>query len=290
MTILIAGSTGNLGSLVLAELAHHPVHVRALTRDVGKADFPLNVEAIEGDVLDIERMRTVLAGVSTLFLINPVAEDELAQALTMLGLARDMSVKGIVYISMLNSDVLIDTPHSAAKLAAEQTIARFRMPATVLRPTYFMQNDLLQKDALEKGFYAMPIGGIGVSMIDIRDLAELASQELLRRELSDTPLATTTIDVVGPHVITGEQGAAIWSKAMGTEVRYAGDDVAALEKRLASRRGAWLAYDQALMFRGFQRDGMIPAEGAWQEVSDRLNRPLRTYESFAQEQARAWQG
>lgn len=189
---------------------------------------------------------------------------------------------------MLNADVFLDTPHSSAKYAAELMIEKYGVPATILRPTYFMQNDLLQKDALANGFYAMPLGSRGVAMIDARDLAELAALELIRRHDAPEALPLARIEVVGPDVLTGEDGAHIWSQVIGRTITYAGDDVAALEKRIGGRSESWLAYDQALMFRGFHKDGMIPAAGSAQALAEMLGRPLRTYRSFVGEQAAAW--
>jgi len=49
--------------------------------------------------------------------------------------------------------------------------------ATVLRPAYFMQNDLRQKDALNNlSVYGMPIGDKGLSMVDVQDMGEAAAE------------------------------------------------------------------------------------------------------------------
>jgi uncharacterized protein YbjT (DUF2867 family) len=288
MSILVVGSTGKVGSIVVAELSKRGADIRALIRDPSKASFPDRVEVVKGDVLDVEAMRAVLADTSTLFLINPVAKDELAQALVMLGLAVDAGVKGVVYVSMLNANVFLDTPHSAAKYAAELMIEKYNVPATILRPTYFMQNDFMQKDALQSGFYAMPIGRQGVSIVDIRDIAEIAALELIRRESAPDKLPFSTIEIVGPEVFTGESGAAVWTGVLGKRIAYSGDDLAGLEERISSRNERWLAYDQVLMFRGFHRDGMHPASRSIETLEAMLGRPLRTYQSFAEEFARAW--
>ncbi|MCK1323583.1 NmrA family NAD(P)-binding protein [Bradyrhizobium sp. 156] len=288
MAILVVGSTGKVGSLVVAALLARGADVRALTRDPSKASLPEGVSVVKGDLLDVDTMRQILADVTTLFLINPVARDEHTQALVTLGLARDANVKGVVYLSMLNADAFLDTPHSSAKYAAELMIEKYGIPATILRPTYFMQNDLLQKDALANGFYAMPLGRRGVAMIDARDLAEVAAFELIRRQNAPESLPLARIEVVGPDVMTGEDGAKIWSEVTGTEIVYAGDDLVALEKRIGSHSESWLAYDQALMFQGFHQDGMIPAEESVQTLMETLGRPLRTYRSFVIEQAAAW--
>jgi hypothetical protein len=56
------------------------------------------------------------------------------------------------------------------------------LPATILRPCYFMQNDAQQKDALlNHGVYGMPLGSAGLSVVDTRDIGEAAAKELVVR-------------------------------------------------------------------------------------------------------------
>ncbi len=77
-------------------------------------------------------------------------------------------------------------------------------PVTILRPAYFIQNDLRQKDALlGGGVYGMPVGAKGISMVDVRDIGEAAAKELLRREQASAPLPREIFELVGPDVLTG---------------------------------------------------------------------------------------
>ena len=63
-----------------------------------------------------------------------------------------------------------------------------------------MQNDLAMKDALlGRGVYAWPIGDKGVSMVDTRDIAEVAALCLLQRENAPEPLSRETIEIAGPR-------------------------------------------------------------------------------------------
>ena len=52
-------------------------------------------------------------------------------------------------------------------------------------------------------------------MVDIRDIADAAVAELLRRERAPHPLPRTTIELVGPETLTGEAIAAIWASVLG---------------------------------------------------------------------------
>ena len=80
MNILVTGSTGTVGSLVVRGLAAQGAHVHAMTRDPNKATFPAGVIAVKGDMTDIPSMRAALKEVDTLFLLNAVVADEVTQA------------------------------------------------------------------------------------------------------------------------------------------------------------------------------------------------------------------
>ena len=181
-----------------------------------KAHLPPGVRAVKGDVLDPETMRGALRGVDTLFILNPVVADELTRALLTLRLAKDAGLKGIVYFSMANADALVDVPHAAAKFAGERLIESLDLPATILRPNYFFQNDAMVKDAfLGNGLYAMPVGNVGAAMVDIRDIADVAALELLKRDSAADRLPRDLIDISGPEILTADSIASIWTDVLG---------------------------------------------------------------------------
>jgi uncharacterized protein YbjT (DUF2867 family) len=154
MTILVTGGTGTIGSQVVQRLAGQSERIRALVRDdASKAKVPAGVEPVQGDMTDVASMRTVLKGVDTLFLLNAAAPGEVTQALLTLDLAREAGVQRIVYFSVFNSALFDDVPHFASKHLAERVIDAQALPATVLRPAAFMQNDLMLQDALKAGVY-----------------------------------------------------------------------------------------------------------------------------------------
>ncbi len=67
----------------------------------------------------------------------------------------------------------------------------------------------MQKDALRsRQTYATPVGKVGLTMIDGRDVAEIAALELLRREQSGNPLPAETIELVGPEAFTEKASSA----------------------------------------------------------------------------------
>jgi uncharacterized protein YbjT (DUF2867 family) len=288
MTILVTGSTGTIGSLVIQRLAPQGVEIRALARDAGKLKAPAGVQPVQGDMADAASMRAALKGVTTLFLLNAVVADETTQALVMLDLAREAGVRRMVYFSVFNSAIFDDVPHFAGKHLVERIIDSQAIPATVLRPAYFMQNDLMFADALKGGLYPQPIGGVGLAMVDARDIADAAAAELLRRERAPHLLPRTTIELIGPDTLTGADIAAIWSSALGRDVRYGGDDLDAFESQAAGRMPGWMAHDMRLMLRAFHRHGMVPGADSRAVLEALIGHPLRSYRAFAAETAAGW--
>src|SRR3954466_871783 len=142
LTILVTGATGTVGRQVVEQLVKRGADVRALVRDAAKAKFPAGVTVVPGDLLDVDSLRSALSGVSTLFLLNAVVPDEFTQALIALNLAREAGIERIVYLSVIHSDISVNVPHFAGKFGVERMIERMGFKATILRPAYFMNNDL----------------------------------------------------------------------------------------------------------------------------------------------------
>lgn len=289
MTILVTGATGAIGSQIVHRLVDEGASVRAVVRSPEKASLPAGVDVRKGDMTDIASMRAALEGVSTLFLLNAVVADEVTQAILTLSLARDAGIERIVYFSVFNADRFTDVPHFTGKYTVERMIEEFDLPATILRPCYFMQNDVSLKEVIAKNsVYPMPVGSVGVSMVDTGDIAQIAAAFLLKRERSATPLPREVVELVGPQAMTGSALAAIWAEALGKPVNYGGDDLDAFEAQMASRAPSWVARDMRLMVGRFQQDGMAANDDALARMSELLGRAPRSYRDFAFDTAKAW--
>ncbi|RVB34199.1 NmrA/HSCARG family protein, partial [Mesorhizobium sp. M7A.F.Ca.CA.004.05.1.1] len=216
------------------------------------------------------------------FLLNAVVPDEFTQALVALNVARSAGIERIVYLSVIHADVYVNVPHFAGKFGVERMIEQMGFKATILRPAYFIQNDLMIEDVITGyGTYTMPIGVKGLAMIDVRDIAEIAALELLRRERSAEPLALERINLVGPQTLTGTDIAAIWSDVLARPISYGGDNTEGFEQNLKQFLPAWMAYDMRLMGERFLTDGMLPEAGDVERLTALLGRPLRPYRDFA---------
>ena len=284
MTILVTGATGRVGSQVVQQLVQRGAAVRVLVRDPAKTSFPAGGEVVRGDLLDIDTLRGAFAGVKTLFLLNAVAGDEFTQALITLNVAHAAGVERVVYLSVLHSDRFANVPHFAVKLGAERMIEQMGFGATILRPAYFIDNELTVRDIIvNHNVYPMPIGGQGIAMIDVRDIAEVAAVELIRRDQAPGKLPSQIINLVGPDTLTGADAAAIWSEALGRPIAYGGDDPSGFEQNLTSFMPKWMAYEMRLMAERFVADGMLPEAGDVEQLTALLGRPLHTYRAFVRD-------
>lgn len=285
MSILVIGSTGTVGSLVVQGLAKQGAQVKAMVRRTGTLSLPAGVDGVVADLGDVNSLRLAMSGVRTLFLLNALAPDEVTQSLQALSVAREAGIQRIVYLSVIHADLYTDVPHFTGKHTVERMIESLDLPATILRPAYFMQNDAAIQSVIEGyGVFPMPIGAKGCAMVDVRDIADIAVAELLRRDRSPEPLPRLTLEVAGNEVFTGQAAAAVWAQALNREIRYGGDDVQAFEQQLAAQHvPAWMAYDLRLMMSRIQQLGQIPAAGATRTLEKMLGRPLRTYQAFVAE-------
>src|ERR1700678_3898816 len=284
MKILVTGGTGTVGTEVVKALQKRNADIRLLVRKEG-APTPKGFEVAIGDLLDPVPVETALDGVDKLYLLNAVAPDELTQGLIAYDLAKKLKLKHIVYHSVFRVDHFKDVPHFASKLAIESALREFDVPFTIIRPNYFSQNDAMLKDALtQAGIYPIPLGQVGISAVDIRDIAEAAAIALT----SDGHFGKT-YNLNGPEVLSGPKIASIWSGLLGKEIRYLGDDMDAFEEQMRKTAPSWSAFDIRMMFEGYLERGFVAEDGDLETLTKLLGHAPRRYEDFARETFLKWQ-
>ncbi len=287
LKILVTGGTGNVGGAVTQELLKRGAQVRVLSRKQPEgAKLPANVEVAIGDMLDPVSLEKAMEGIDKLFLVNAVVADELTQALIAYGIARRTGIKHITYLSVFKVEQFRDVPHFASKLAVENALREFDMPYTILRPGYYIQNDVNLKGALTgAGIYPMPIGTEGICAVDVRDIAEAAALSLTGEGHDGK-----TYDLVGPTLISGPGNAATWSKLLNREIRYTGHNFDQWELQMRSTTPGWTAFDLRKMFEGYVDRGFASTGAEVSLLTDLLGHAPRSYESFAEETAALWKG
>lgn len=284
MKILVTGGTGTVGSQVVSELVKRGASVSVLTRDPKKTKLPDGVEAVKGDLTEPASVRTVFDGFEGVFLLNPVAKTEAYEGLMGVSGMRLASVKRVVYMSVQDLEGASYLPHFGSKVGVEHAVRTSGLAWTILRPNNFYQNDFWFKDVLlQFGVYPQPIGPVGLSRVDVRDIAEAAAIAFTSPGHEEQ-----IYDLAGPTVLTGEETARIWGEALGRTMAYGGDDLEVWEKQSLQYLPDWMVFDFRLMYAHFQQHGLKATPEALARLEKLLGHAPRSFEAFATETAAAW--
>ncbi len=285
MKVLVTGGTGTVGSAVVKALSGK-ADISVLTRDAEKAKkLPQGVKGVVGNLLDVGSIRSVFKGFDAVFLVTVVSPEESTEGLLAVNGIRDAGVKRVVYMSVQDADLAVHLPHFGSKVPIEMAIKASGLAHTILRPNNFYQNDTwFQQAIMNYGVYPQPLGATGVSRVDVRDIADAAVAALTTSKAD-----SKTVNLVGPEALTGEGTAAIWSKALGKPVKYAGEDMDAWEKQnLGYGLPPVLAYDFRLMYEWFQKKGLKAGKNDVHDLTALIGHAPRTYADYVAETAKAW--
>jgi uncharacterized protein YbjT (DUF2867 family) len=285
MEVLVVGGTGTVGSQVVRNLLQQGHGVRILTRTAERATaVPEGSRGIVGDLQQPASLGRAFQDAEGVFLCTALTQDETAQGLAAVRAAREAAVRRIVYMSIHNLESGPHIPHFASKIPIERAIRESGIPYTILRPNNFFQNDLWFREAIVRyGVYPQPIGRVGISRVDARDIADMAAAALTQPGHEGA-----VYPAVGPDVLTGDAVAEIWTRHLGRDVYYAGDDLDAWSAQARAMLPEWLVRDLAVMFAHFQRQG-LHATGEDLALQSRvLGHPPRSFDSFAAEVAPVW--
>jgi uncharacterized protein YbjT (DUF2867 family) len=270
MTILVTGGTGTVGSRVTALLAAAGHDTRVLTRSPEKvATLPDGAVGAVGSLSEPFTLADAFEGVDRLFLLTPLAQDEVDQGLAAVEAAREAGVKRVVFMSVHQADQASHIPHFGSKVEIARALD---------------QNDVgLQQPLMAFGVYPMPLGAAGLNRVDVRDIADAAVAALTEdgHEGEHYP-------VVGPSAWTGEGTAQAWSVALGSGVIYGGDDLDSWAQAVSAMMPAWLVADLRIMFEDFQASGLLASDDDFARQRRLLGRDPIPFERFAAEMASMW--
>lgn len=287
MTILVTGGTGTVGSHVVANLAAAGEDTRVLTRSAEKAAaLPDGVKGAVGALSEPSTLRQAFQGVDRLFLLTPLAQDEVDQGLAAIEAAREAGVERIVFMSVHQADEAPQIPHFGSKVEIARGLERSGIPHTVIEPNSFFQNDVwFQQPLMEFGVYPNPLGSVGLNRVDVRDIAAAAVAAL-----TEDGHEGERYPVVGPVVWTGEGSARAWGAALGSGVIYGGDDLEAWGRAASAMMPPWLVADLKIMFEDFQKRGLLASDDDFARQRRILGRDPIPFERFAAELASKWKG
>lgn len=261
--ILVTGATGKVGQHVVKELATRGQKPRVFLHDAGKAgQFKgLFSDVVAGDFDKPDTVAKALQGVDAVFLATPPDQRQERWEKAFIDAAKAAGVKRLVYLSAMGSAP--DSPMAMGRGHAqvEAYLKASGIPATVLKPTSFMQNFLNDAATIRsQGAIYYPADGAQVSFIDARDIAVAAAVAL-----TEDGHAGKTYVLTGPDPLTYKEVAALIGKAIGKPVKYvpvseadakkamvgAGlpewfvDDLLALQRMYKAGRGAAVTTDLA---------------------------------------------
>ena len=285
MNHLVLGGTGTVGSAVVRGLLERGEGVRVLTRTEERArTLPEGATPVVGDLTDPDTYGHVFTDFDSLFLLIANSIAELHEGLAALNEARRAGVKRIVYLSVHGPELGPHIPHFSAKTAIEDAIKQSGIPYTILRPNNFYQNDYWFKDAIvDYGVYPQPIGDVGVSRVDVRDIGEAAVNAL-----TGSGYEGRTYTLAGPEPLTGEDCARVYGEALGRQVRYGGNDLEAFSQQLRQMVPGWMAWDFQLMYAMFQKEGLAATDEQLRETEEIVGHAPRRFDAFVQETVAAW--
>ena len=229
--ILVTGS-GVTGGEVLRQLVAANQQARALVRDPARAESlrKLGVELIEGDFALRASWMRALDSVDAVFIITPAHRDVVAWNATFLDCARESEIRHVVQLSGMNV-----SPSSVAEFHRQMSQCDEALKAsglyhTILQPNVFHQNMLRMATPIrEHGRFRSAVGNARISMIDVRDIGEIAV-----KALTEDGHAGNVYVLTGPEAVTYFDVARALSEAVGKPIDYeALDEDEAMKEQIA---------------------------------------------------------
>jgi len=187
-TFFVTGATGQQGGGVARHLLGQGQRVRVLTRSAAKAEAlnKLGAEIVVGDLTDRSVLEKALIGVDGVFgMTTPFEggmEAEVQQGKTLADAAKEANVTQYVFTSVGGADKNSGIPHFETKWKVEQHIRQIGLPATILRPTFFMDNfGSFFREGILKGTLTLPMRPeTKLQMIAVKNIGQFGGEALLR--------------------------------------------------------------------------------------------------------------
>lgn len=256
-TILVTGATGRQGGAVARHLLSQGFKVTALTRHPDRAEAHLlarkGARIVEGDLDEAASLPALLEGAHGVFGVQNVIEHgfegEYREGRNLIDAAAAARVKHFVYSSIASADKGDGMPLAPTKRALEEHLQSSGLPATILRPVYFMENFDLIREEIIRGKLRMPLpADRKLQMIAVDDIGAFAALAFA----NPGEFVGKSLDIAGAEM-TMPQVAQIFSEALDREVAFEEVELIAL----AAHNPGQVPMFQWLSERGFAAD--IPA-------------------------------
>jgi uncharacterized protein YbjT (DUF2867 family) len=211
--IAVFGATGQTGIEVTRQLAARSVLTRALVHSPQKAKMlePLGVEIVQADLEQPTTIEAALQGAERAYFVT---SGEVTQLSSRFYAAAQRA--GVKHIVRLSGSFMVHEPHGIRfdelHQRAELDLEGSGLAWTHLRPSYFMQNLLLQGAS---GVLALPFAHRPVNLVDVRDIAAVAVEAL-----TGTGHAGQVYEITGPEALTFDEVAAQLTQVSGRTFTY----------------------------------------------------------------------
>lgn len=212
-TILVTGSTGNVGREVVRRLLCDSMDVRAAVRPGRGGVFDTPVAEVALDFEDPSTFAPALDGVSRVFLLRPPRMSDPKATRPFIDAMRASGIEQVVFLSVQGAGSNPFVPHHGI----ERYLKRSGLPWTFLRPSFFMQNlstthvaDICDRDEI-----FVPAGRGRTNFIDVLDIAEAAAVVL-----TTGGHIGRAYELTGSEALTYAEVAEALSGACGREITY----------------------------------------------------------------------
>ena len=217
--ILLTGATGTVGFEVAKLLDQKGVSAKALVRSPEAAEKLAGLSHIipvMGDLDAAASVAAALAGVEAAFLLTKSSERAESQQLGFVAAAKAAGVRHIVKFSQVHADVASPVRFLRYHAVVEAAIKASGMAYTFLRANLFMQEMLAFREPIrQQGRIFAPIGEAPVSLVDVRDLAEVAVAAL-----TGAGHDNKSYDLTGPEALSHAELADQIGRAIGRRIEH----------------------------------------------------------------------
>jgi len=281
--LLVTGATGTTGTEVVRGLRQRDAEVRALIHDEAKADAvrEIGAEPVLGEMGDPKTLEPALEGVERAYLVSPVSPMQAEYEQVFVETAKAAGVQHVVKLSMVGASGESPLRFARNHAVVEHALRESGLAWTFLRPNGFMQNNLSWPTRVQNGRFYSPVPDAAFSLVDARDVAEVAIAALTGDDHAGKAYALT-----GPEAVSYRDQARRLFTAAGRDVTVEEVDAEAVKQALVQTGvPPWNAEGLAELWQMYASGGAaLVASG----VEDVLGRAPRDLDAFARDHAEAF--
>ena len=232
--ILVTGAGGKTASYVVEQLIEEGFPVRALVRRLDERSdrlTSLGAEVVVGDFLDIESLRSAMAGIKRAYFCYPPA-DRLLEATTNFAIvAKEVDLEALVNMSQFEVRDAHQSHLANQHWLGERVLEWSGLNVTHIRPTFFAEMSLIlnAKTITSEGKMYLPYGDGKHAPVSAEDIARVVVGVLT----NPGPHTGEIYKVTGPEDLSIAEIAEIFNTALGKPVEYVDIPLEVWQKALA---------------------------------------------------------